>query len=255
MVVVGMVVLAVLPAQPLPEHRRADRDHEQPRDQSEPRVELLGKDELREPEGHDPDREDPGRVGHGDGAPEHERVPRRALRSDEVRGHERLAVPRGQRVRGSPEAGDQERREEDAERDLPALDQTLEPAGVGYRLRLRARGDPGWRSRPVSRLEGRRRARDVERRPQQVARIAPERIALADAGDGRVDDTGAVTRRHRHLAPADAAGEGTIRERELRAMSLGHVGHFEPERLEAAGARSGHDAVLERSKRSPAAVE
>ena len=55
-------------------------------------------------------------------------MPRLSLRPDEVAGDERLAVAGRQRVHGAPERGDQQREQHDAEREVAALDQRLEPA-------------------------------------------------------------------------------------------------------------------------------
>ena len=127
------------------------------RDEVEPRVEILGDDELREPERDEPEREDADRVRDGDDPAEQQRVPRRAAGADEVRGDDRLAVARGERVRGAPEERDEERR---------------------ARRRRRVRSlllDEARRSRPRRRpcVRGASRAPVVERRrgPALVARL------------------------------------------------------------------------------------
>ena len=87
LVVVMVVTVAVRAAVPdAPEqHRGADADHEQPGDEPDPRVELLGDDELREPERHEAEREDADRVRRGDDQPERGRVAGLPALADEVR--------------------------------------------------------------------------------------------------------------------------------------------------------------------------
>ena len=116
--------------QPLAQHRCADYDDEEPRRQREPGVELLGDDEPRQHEGHETEPEDTGRVGQRHRRSQQEGVPRLSLRADEVAGDECLAVARRQRVHGSPERGDQEGEQDDAEREVAAPDQRLEAAAA-----------------------------------------------------------------------------------------------------------------------------
>ena len=61
-VVVVVVVVCVPLSEPLPEHRHADADHEQRRDEVQPRVEVFGDDELGEGERHHAEPEDADRV-------------------------------------------------------------------------------------------------------------------------------------------------------------------------------------------------
>ena len=117
-VVIVIVFLAAPPAKALPEHRRADRDDEKSGGKREPGIEPLGKDELREGERHDADREHAGGVCDRHRSSQQHRVAWRSLRADQIGGHERLAVSRCKRVCGAPESGDQERKEEDAYRDV-----------------------------------------------------------------------------------------------------------------------------------------
>ena len=140
--------------EPLAQDGRADEDDEQPRDEREPRVELLGNDERRQAEGHEPEREDARRVRDRDGAAEHEGMTRRSLRSDEVRGDHRFPVSRRERVRSAPERRDQKREEEHADREVSLLDQCLEPA-VAVLAARRLRRSKALR-RPSSRARSRR---------------------------------------------------------------------------------------------------
>ena len=94
---------------PRTQHDRADHEHEQPRDEVHPRIEILRQQVLRQRERHDPEREDADRVRHRDGRAEHDGVAGRAAGADEVRGDHRLAVTGGQRVQGAPaECGEQQ---------------------------------------------------------------------------------------------------------------------------------------------------
>src|SRR5436305_2316520 len=113
MVVAVTVYPRVAPARA--EDRDADRDDEQPRREVQPRVELIGHDELRQREGHEAERKDAGGVRRGDDQPEQRRMPRRATAADEVRGDDRLAVAGRERMRGSPEQRGRERRQDDPE--------------------------------------------------------------------------------------------------------------------------------------------
>ena len=87
MVVVRVVVrvaaaLLEAPAQD-PE---ADGHHEHARSERQPRIELLGHDELREPQRHEAEAEDACRVRDRHRPAEEERVTRPAAGSDEVPG-------------------------------------------------------------------------------------------------------------------------------------------------------------------------
>ena len=126
--VMAVIVVVTARAQALPEDRRADEDDEQPRDEREPGVELLRDDERGQAERHESEREDSGRVRDRDRPAEHERVPRRSLRSDEVRSDHRLPVTRSESVRGAPERRDQEREKNDAQGEVTLLDERLETA-------------------------------------------------------------------------------------------------------------------------------
>ena len=83
-----------LHAQPAPQDGGSDPDDEQPRDERQPGVELLGHDEAREDERHEAEPEHAGGVGHRDRRAEEDGVARPAARSDQVPGDERLAVAR-----------------------------------------------------------------------------------------------------------------------------------------------------------------
>ncbi len=124
--VVVMVVGPVAAPQPLAQHGGADCNDEQTGDQGQPRVQLVGHDEPGEQERDESEPEDAGRVRDRHRRSEEERVPRLPLRPHEVAGDERLPVPRGQRVDGSPERRDQQRDQDHAEREISSLDERLE---------------------------------------------------------------------------------------------------------------------------------
>ena len=186
-VVVVMVVMAVRAvavsaapgagAQPRAQHRRADADDEQPRDERQPRVELSGTMNCESASVTSPSAKTPAVCVDRHGRAEQERVARLALRADEVAGHERLAVPRRERVGSAPERGDQQREQDHAEREVAALDERLEAAVCD------APGpacDPDRRAPGPSRVPGRvgdRGAADVERRAQEALRVGAELVA------------------------------------------------------------------------------
>jgi hypothetical protein len=76
------------------QHPEADRYHEKSRGQVQPRVEVLGKDVLREQQRHEPEHEHADRVRDRDDRAKTEGVARGAARSDQVGGDHRLAVTR-----------------------------------------------------------------------------------------------------------------------------------------------------------------
>ena len=85
-VMVMVVAVAVRPAVPgsSHEHGGPDPDHQQARDETDPGVELLGDDELRETERHESEREDADRVRHGHDQAEQSRVTRGTALAHEV---------------------------------------------------------------------------------------------------------------------------------------------------------------------------
>src|SRR5438552_12252897 len=95
--VMVMMVVTVSMGEPVPEpgdqDGGADADHEQPGGEADPRVELLGDDELRKRERDEPEREDADRVRRGHDQPERRRVLRSPALPDEVRRHDRLPMP------------------------------------------------------------------------------------------------------------------------------------------------------------------
>ena len=166
------------------------------------------------------EREDADRVGHGDDQAEVEGMARGAARSDEVGGHDRLAVPRGQRMRGAPEHGDEQRHEDDADREALAADERREAvlgvlrdaygrrelavAGeLRRRARDRARGDPGG-CLP-----------DVERALEQVLGIGAQLVGDALLGRVRRNDGRTGGRGDHDLAPAEPVGVVPVGVRHL----------------------------------------
>ena len=95
--------------------RRPDAEHEQPGDEVQPRVEVLGEHVGRQRERHRPEGEDADRVRDRHGQPERDGVARGAARADEVGGDHRLAVAGRQRVHRAPSEG----REQEQQRARP----------------------------------------------------------------------------------------------------------------------------------------
>src|SRR5262245_42388129 len=95
-VAVVVMVVPVTMGSPVPDapkqYRRADADHEQPGDEPDPGVELLGDDELRERERDEAEREDADRVRRGHDQAERGGVSWLPALADEVGGHDRLPV-------------------------------------------------------------------------------------------------------------------------------------------------------------------
>ncbi len=219
-VVMAVVVVFVARnprAEPLAKNAGADRDDEEPGDEREPRVELFGEDELRQAESHEPEREDARGVRDRHGAAEHERMSGGPARTDQVCGDQRLSVTRCQSVRSAPERGDEERKQEDADREIALLDQSLEPS-VRVRRRVGLCDGGGCACR-VARLEAGPCIRRVERRAQEVLRVGAEHIAFADRGRARLEDARTVARSDGYLAPADPARERFVAEGELRSLA------------------------------------
>ena len=80
----------------------ADADDQEPREDAQPRVELLGEDVLGGGQGDQAEREHGDRVGRGHRQPEDRRVPRGAAGADQVSGDHRLAVAGRERVQRPP---------------------------------------------------------------------------------------------------------------------------------------------------------
>src|SRR5262245_66263683 len=91
--IVIMVMVVAARAKPLSQHRTSDRDDEHAGDEGEPWVELLGDDERREPESHEPEGEDAGGVRDRHRPSKEQGIARTPPRADEVCGDHRLAVP------------------------------------------------------------------------------------------------------------------------------------------------------------------
>ena len=121
-----------LPAQPV-EHAQAqhadpDSDDEERGDQVHPRVELLGNDELGERERDQPEREDADRVRDRHDPAQVQRVAGGTTGSDEIRGDDRLAVARAERVGRAPEHREEQRDDDDAGAQVLLRDQAGETA-------------------------------------------------------------------------------------------------------------------------------
>ena len=127
-VVVIVPVCLCAPVQPAcPQNRGADRDDEQPGDEVQPRVELVGDDEAREQQRDQAEREDADRVRHGHDQAEQGGVTRGTALAYEVGRDDRLAVPRRERVRHAPEQGRPERGEDDPGAEVITPDECGEP--------------------------------------------------------------------------------------------------------------------------------
>ena len=178
-VVVVMVVMSVLVRaavrEPCAKHGDADRDHHQPGNEVEPRVEVLGNDQLRQQQRHRAQREDPRRVGDGDDAAEVDGVAHGSALADEVGGDDRLAVAGAERVRSAPEEGEG-KREEDAGRAQVARDERLEARAV---LLRNGRGELRRHTGRVAGLDPGARLRDRERAGEPVLGICAQLLRRA----------------------------------------------------------------------------
>ena len=180
-VVMVIVVVAVPASEPLPKDAQPDRDDEQPGRQRQPRVELLGHDEAREQERHEPEREHAGGVRDGHRRSERDRVAGRPRVPTRYPATSAFPCP-GVSARRAPERRDEQREQDDPRREVAALDQRLEAAAtVGGSRRRRASGP----AQECCRREVRVRRADVERRAEQVARVGPELVRAARPGRTR----------------------------------------------------------------------
>ena len=154
------------PARPAPlahapaEDADADADDQQRRDEVQPRVELVGDDELREASVTRPSAKTPIVCVTVTISPRQHRVPRRAARADQVGGDDRLAVPGRERVRRAPEERDAAARASTK----PALrcvadDQAREAASRRRRSRRAASAWPREQRRAARRVVRRDRGR------------------------------------------------------------------------------------------------
>ena len=119
MVIVRVVVPVLARRRARATHARAhDRgahaEHQQPGDEVEPWVQVLGEHVRRQPECHRPQGEDADRVRDRHGQPECNGMARRAARSDQVRRHHRLAVAGRQGVDRAPAEGREQEHQEHA---------------------------------------------------------------------------------------------------------------------------------------------
>jgi len=128
MVMPVCVRATMLPARA--EDGAADSDDEQPRNEVEPRVEVVRDDEAREQKRHEPEGEDADRVRGRNDQTEQRGVTRRAALTHEIRSDDRLTVAGRERMRHAPEERGAERSDDDPEAQLLAVDQRREP-GVG----------------------------------------------------------------------------------------------------------------------------
>jgi hypothetical protein len=219
-VFVGVAVykpVAAPAAQAPRKHRGPDADHEQAGDERQPRVQALGHDEPRKQERDEAEPEHARRVGHGHGRAEQHRVAGTPPRADQVARDQRLPVPWRERVGGAPEGRNQKGDDDDAEREVTALDQGLEAAAAVTRRRGCVDAWRETRARAQRHRRGRRG--HVERRAEQVLRIGAELIACARGRDARRRESRAVARGQRHLPPADPPLEVRVTEGEPRATS------------------------------------
>ena len=137
---------------------------------------------------------------------------------DEVARNERLAVAGREGVDGAPEGGDQETDQDDPEGQVTALDQRLEATG----------GVLGAGVSPIvaavrTEAPGREVGRDRCGRRVVSARGRSDRPAARPSGSRPATDAPATRAPSRavndDLAPADAARERAVGERETRAAS------------------------------------
>ena len=240
-------------AEPPPEHGEPDPDDEEPREEREPRIELLGDEEPRKEERHESQPEHAGGVGHGDRRAEEDRVPGAPAGPHEIAGDERLAVAGSQRVRGAPERRHEERDERDSHGQLSALYQRLEAAADmdASRPRPEPRCCSGDRSRHKA---GSGRAH-LEGRREELSRVGTELVRAALGRHRRHDEPCTVPSPDRHLAPADPVGVGSVGERQPPAVRRSSVHRFEAKRGQAPRPLPLRDAVREQLERRADAVE
>ena len=196
--------------EPRAQDRRAHPDDEQPRDEVEPRIELLGEHVLRQRQRHDPERRDARGVRDGDRRAEGDRVPRRPASADEVGGDHRLAVAGGQGVHGAPAESGEQQQEEHALARRRVGEQSGEPVRRAPAPAARPRSRGGERAVARAHVEARRAQVGwaLEQR-LRVARQPPRRV-----GRGRIRaDRGAASRAGDDRAPADAVAERVVAQR------------------------------------------
>ena len=238
-----VVVMVVLPAVPPAgaQHRRADADHEQARDEVQPRVEPVGDDELRESERHQAEAEDADRVRDRHDQPEQRGVARGAALADEVGGDDRLAVAGRKRMRGAPEERGGERGEDHEQAQMRLADERGE-AGVRDPVRRLQAGSVRERGSDVGagargELSGRRC--HIERALEHVLRVSPELVAAARRA-----------RPDHDLLPADPVGVVRVAVMEPCRPGEPRPGqyHLDPRRPEPARARWVGERLPERDE-------
>ena len=239
-------------AQPLEEHRGADGDDQQPRGEREPGIQLLGDDELRQGQRDEPEREDARRVCDRDDQAERNRVTWPAAGAHEIPGDDRLTVTRSQCVRCAPEGRDQQRDEDDAEPEIFAGDQALEPSRVPHGRRSAERGRL---TRARTEHNGRGRAFDVEGLREQISRVLAQLVARAARSDARGLDPRSTFRADDHLSPADARAEGRVAEAKRAAAQCRFVDGLEAQRLQPSGPRAEPDRGVQEPKRRALTVD
>ena len=237
--VLVVVVLMLMRRRPRATHpaahdRRPHPEHQQPRDEVQPRIELLGQHIGRQRERHRPEREDADRVGDRHRGPEGHGMARGAARADEIGGHHRLAVPGRERVHGAPSEGGQQEQQQDALPGGRALEDRAEavarpavgrrrPAAVAAR-----RGDgPAAGAHPQMGDGAIGGAREQRGRvhAQAAGGIGARHVAAHGGAATGLDEDG---------APADAPGERGVAHhdrspgRHLRMQQHLHAGGVQP---------------------------
>jgi hypothetical protein len=202
------------PAEPRHQQARSERERDQTGTQTKPRVHAFGSEHLGHGQHDEPERQHRGRMHHGHRPPDRDGVSGPAAGPHQVRGHQRLAVARAERL----ERAEPEREEQRYQHERPGpSDETREGAtgDVGSRRgRFGAGRTSGHRS-GGARVEGDGRPVDVQRTRQEVLWVRQECVRHAALGDRRVDDRRAVGTGRGHLAPADPVAEVGIGEHEL----------------------------------------
>jgi hypothetical protein len=239
--------------EPAPKHGQPDADDEEPGDEREPRVDLLGDEEARQEERHEAEREHAGGVRDGNGRAEEERVPGAPAGAHEVAGDECLAVARCEGVRGTPERRDEQRDEDDTEGELAPLDQLLEAAAdTGTSGR---RSERRGRSRGRARHEAGGGRAHVERRREQLLRVGAELVRAALCRNGGGHEPRTFARPDGDLAPADPVRVGAVYERQHPPVDRCAVHGLEAKGRQAPRALPLRDAVRDRVERDADAVE
>ena len=126
------------PREAPPQQAHAENGDEDSRRGAQPRVQALGHDVARGVERDDSEQVDADGVGHRHHEPEEERVPGRAPRSHQVRGHDGLAVTGLERVERAQAHRHRQREQDHARAEGGAGDQGRE--GVA-RSAARVRGE------------------------------------------------------------------------------------------------------------------